>query len=105
MIKVQEIKDDAIISIQVNRVFYAMVKNLAFNLVNKLINEKKSSDAYIAEVGTKEYADLDDDQKSLRTVTILLAEIEAQTKIQNQFIEKEILEPGDEGYIAPATVD
>ncbi len=100
MLKVKELKNDAVINIPVSKGYYMMVKNLAFDLLNKMIKEKKS-EQYIAEIGTKEYVDLDDDQRSVRTVTLLVAEIEAQAKIQNHFIEKEILEPGDEGYVAP----
>jgi hypothetical protein len=100
MIKVKEMKDDAIVNIPVSKGYYIMVKNLAFHLVNKLIKDNKSED-YISAIGTKDYAELDDDQRSVRTVTLLVAEIEAQTKIQNQFSENEVLEPGDEGYVAP----
>jgi hypothetical protein len=40
----------------------------------------------------------------MQTVTLLVAEIEAQAVVQEQFEEKEILEAGDEGFVAP-TVD
>jgi hypothetical protein len=104
MLKVKEMKENAIINIQVNRAFYIMVKSLAFNLLDKLIKEKKSEE-YIAAIGTKDYTELDDDQRSVRTATLIIAEIEAQSKIQNQFEEKEVLEPGDEGYVAPTIED
>jgi len=100
MIKVKEIKDDAIIQIPVSKGYYMMVKNLAFTLLNKMIQDNKTEE-YLKEIGTKQYPDLDDDQKSMQTVTFLVAEIEAQATHQNLFIEKEILEPGDEGYVAP----
>jgi len=49
----------------------------------------------------KSYADLDDLQRSFYTVALLLAEIETQAKATDQYEEKEILQPGDEGYVEP----
>ena len=103
MLKVKELKDDAIIKIPVSKGYYIMVKNLAYTLLNKMIKESKSED-YLKEIGTKKYAELDDDQKAVQTVTLLVAEIEAQALVQKQYKETEVLEPGDEGYVAP-TVD
>ena len=103
MLKVKELKDDAIIKIPVSKGYYMMVKNLAYALLNKMIKESKSED-YLKEIGTKQYGELDDDQKCMQTVTMLVAEIEAQSQLQGMYEEKEILEPGDEGYVAP-TVD
>jgi len=100
MIKVKELKDDAIVKIPVSKGYYFMVKNLAFDLVGKMIKEDKSED-YLKEIGNKPYNELDDNQKSLHTVTLLVAEIEAQAQLQGLFNEKEVLEPGDEGYVAP----
>ena len=103
MLKVKELKDDAIIKIPVSKGYYMMVKNLAYNLLNKMLQEKKSEE-YLKEIGSKLYNELDDDQKSMQTVTALVAEIEAQAYFQKMYEETEVLEPGDEGYVAP-TVD
>ena len=65
MLKVKELKDDAIIKIPVSKGYYIMVKNLAYTLLNKMIKESKSED-YLKEIGTKEYGELDDDQKLKR---------------------------------------
>jgi hypothetical protein len=100
MIKVKELKDDAIINVPVSKGYYMMVKNLAFTLINNMTKNNKS-DEYFKEIGNKTYPELDDDQKAMQTVTMLVAEIEAQATAHNQFDEKEILEPGDEGYVAP----
>jgi hypothetical protein len=100
MIKVKELKSDALIQVPVNRGYYIMVKNLAMSIVEKMTKENRTPD-YIKEISTKAYQDLDDDQKSLQTVTLLLAEIENQAQIQKQYDEKEVLEPGDEGYVVP----
>lgn len=103
MIKVKELKDDAIVQIPVSKGYYIMVKNAAFVLLDKMIKEKKSEE-YLKEIGTKNYIDLDDEQRVLHTLTLLVAEIEAQSTHQKMFQEQEVLEPGDEGYVAP-TVD
>lgn len=98
-IKVKELKDDAIIEIKVNKAFYLMVKAILLNLINNITVEDK--DTYIKESMTKEYKDLDETQRSFYTTGLLLAEIEKVAKDKNLFQEKEILQPGDEGYVAP----
>ncbi len=103
MIKVKELKDDAIVQIPVSKGYYMMAKNAAFTIINNLIKSGKSEE-YLKEIGTKKYPELDDDQKAMQTITFLIAEIEAQATHQNLYVEQEVLEPGDEGYVAP-TVD
>jgi hypothetical protein len=98
-IKVKELKDDAIIDIKVNKNFYLMTKSVLLHLVNNITAEDK--DAYIKEAMSKEYKDLDEAQRSFYTIGLLLAEIEKQAKEANLYDEKEILQPGDEGYVAP----
>ena len=100
MIKVKEMKEDALVQVTVNRGYYMMVKNTAYILLDKLIKAGKPEE-YLKEIGNKPYNDLDEDQRSLHTITLLVAEIESQAVANNQFTEKEILEPGDEGYVAP----
>lgn len=98
-IKTKELKDDAIVSVQINKNFYLMTKAVAFYLYNKMPEE--GIEEYIKDCMSKQYKDLDDLQRSFHTITILLAEIEKQAKDNNLYLEKEILEPTDEGYVAP----
>ena len=98
-IKTKELKDDAIVSIQVNKNFYLMTKAVAFYLYNQM--PKEGTEEYIKACITKQYQDLDDLQRSFYTVALLLAEIETQAKATDQYEEKEILQPGDEGYVEP----
>jgi hypothetical protein len=98
-IKVKELKDDAIIEVKVNKTYYLMVKAILLHLVNNITAEDK--DAYIKEAITKEYKDLDEAQRAFYTISLLLAEIEQTAKNKELFVEKEVLEPGDEGYVAP----
>jgi hypothetical protein len=93
MAKIKEIKDDAIIDIQVNKSYYLMVKALSFQLFMKINVEDK--DQYLKELLTKEYKELDDNQRSLYTVILLLAEIESQATKQNLYEEKEINDPSE----------
>jgi hypothetical protein len=86
--KVKEIKDDALLNISVNKSYYLMTKALSFYLFTKVDVEDK--DSYLKDLMTKEYKDLDDLQRSIYTVILLLAEIERQASENNQFIEKEI---------------
>jgi hypothetical protein len=99
MVKVKELKDDAILDIKVNKNYYLMVKALSFYLFNQIKVDNKEE--YIKEIVTGQYDKLDDLQKSFYTIALLLAEIEKTATTNNLYEEKEILEPGDEGYVAP----
>lgn len=99
-IKVNEINENAVVSIQVNKSFYMMTKALSFHLYQN-IGKENQTDEYLKEIMTKSYVDLDDLQKSFYTVALLLAEMESQFKTEKLFTEKEILQPGDEGYVEP----
>ena len=88
--KIKEIKDDALIDIKVNKSFYLMSKAISFYLFNKV--EVEDKDTYLKDLMTKEYKDLDDLQRSIYTVILLISEIERQASETNQFEEKEITE-------------
>jgi hypothetical protein len=98
-LKVKEIKPDALISINVNKNFYMMTKALSYYLYHHILTDK--SEEYMKNIMTKKYEDLDDAQRSFYTVALLLAEIEHQAKTGNHIEEKEVLQPGDEGYVEP----
>jgi hypothetical protein len=98
-ITVKELKDDAIVDIKVNKSYYLMTKAVLFHLFKTIDSTDKEQ--YLKEAMTKEYKDLDESQRSFYTIGLLLAEIEKEAKSNNLFQEKEILEPGDEGYVAP----
>jgi hypothetical protein len=93
MATIKEIKDDAVINIQVNKSYYLMVKALSLQLFANVTVEDK--DAYLKELLTKEYKDLDEHQRSLFTIILLLAEIETQASKQNLYEEKEINDPSE----------
>ena len=93
MATIKEIKDDAVINIQVNKSYYLMVKALSLQLFVSVTVEDK--DAYLKELLTKEYKDLDEHQRSIFTIILLLAEIETQATKQNLYEEKEINDPSE----------
>ena len=100
MITAKELKDDALISISVNKNFYLMAKAASFTILQQMNIEEKGEE-YFKNIITTKYEDLDDLQRTFYTIILVLAEIEKQASEKNLYIEKHILEPGDEGYIDP----
>lgn len=99
-VTVKELKDDAIVEIKVNKGYYLMTKALSYFLFQTITDDAEREES-LKKIMTGKYEDMNDFERSFYTVTLLLAEIERSAKDQNQYIEKEILEPGDEGYVEP----
>ena len=70
-----------------------MVKALSLQLFNNINVEDK--DGYLKELLTKEYKDLNDEQRSLYTIILLLAEVETQATKQDLYEEREITIPSE----------
>lgn len=96
--KVKQIKDDVIINIKVNKTFYMMAKSLSIFLVQNMNIEDPD---VLKGIMDKDFDKLNETEKCFYTVALLLAEIEFQANEQGHLEEKEVLLPGDEGYIAP----
>ena len=101
MIKVKEMKEDAIINVKVNKAFYLMVKNVSFYLFQQFPEKEEEREDTLKRIMEGKYEDLNELERSFYTVTLLLAEIEQQAKNNNSYDEKEVLEQGDEGYVPP----
>lgn len=99
-IKVKEMKNDAIVEIKVNKSFYLMAKAASFTVLN-IMNIQEKNEEYLKKLMTSKYEDLDATERTFYTIILLLAEIEKQATESNLYDEKEILEPGDPGYVAP----
>ncbi len=103
-VKVKELKDDAKLKIEVNKAYYITLKNTLMFILDQ--QTKTSSEEEILksveQVKETKYEDMNDFQRSFYTVTLAIAEIENQA-INDPSLheEKEILEPGDEGYVEP----
>jgi hypothetical protein len=88
--KVKELKDDAIVHVEVNKNYYLMVKAVLFQLFKELQKEGKTND--ITDITKKPYEELSDAQRSFYTITLLLGEIERQATLNNLYDEKEFTE-------------
>ena len=99
-VKIKELKDDALFDIKVNKSFYLMAKEVAAYL---FLSEKDSVklEESLKNMTTKQYGELDPFERSFYTITLLIAEIERVAKEKSLYTEKEILQPGDEGYVEP----
>jgi hypothetical protein len=97
---VKELKDDAIVEIKVNKSFYLMTKALSYFLFQTIKDDNEREES-LKKIMTGKYEDMNDFERSFYTVTLLLAEIEKQAQDNKLYDEKEILEPGDEGYVEP----
>jgi predicted small integral membrane protein len=100
MIKAKELIDDAILEIKVNKSYYLMAKAASFTILQQM-NVVEKGEEYFKTIMTKQYEELDDLQRAFYTIILLLAEIERKATDENLYTEREILEPGDEGYVQP----
>jgi hypothetical protein len=100
MIKAKELIDDAILEIKVNKSYYLMAKAASFTILQQM-NVVEKGEEYFKTIMTKKYEELDDLQRAFYTIILLLAEIERKATDENLYTEREILEPGDEGYVQP----
>lgn len=89
--KVKEIKDDALIEIKINKVFYLMLKKTLLYIFKQEIDNEKITELI------KKVTDKNSDNEphteqefAFKTLFLLLAEIEAQAEKTNQFEEKDI---------------
>lgn len=89
-ITVKEIKDDALITVQVNKSFYFMVKNTLFYLFKESNQPESQREEILKGLMDKEYQNMSHWEQSFYTLTLLLAEIERQAVQNNQFTDVEI---------------
>ena len=89
-VKVQELKDDAIVNVKVNKTYYQMCKAALFLSFKELYDNSKSSEDFIKSVVSKEYKDMTDKERTFYTLTLLVGEIEKQATQENLFDQKEM---------------
>jgi hypothetical protein len=99
-IKVKELKDDAIVNVAVNKNFYMMVKNSLYYLF-MLEKDPKVKEESLKKIKESSYEQLNDYERTFYCLSLLVAEIERVASTEKLYEEKEILEPGDEGYEKP----
>jgi hypothetical protein len=98
--KVKELKEETLIDIKVNKSYYLMLKGTLHFLFN-LVKDENSRAAKVKKIMEGKYEEMDAFERSFYTISLAVAEIERVAKEQNLYDEKEILEPGDEGYVEP----
>jgi hypothetical protein len=87
--KVKELKDDAIVNVKVNKIYYLMLKNTLYYLFT-LINEKENAEEILKNILSKTYSEHNDLEKAFYTITLIIAEIEKESIANNFFEEKSI---------------
>jgi len=88
--KVKELKDDAILSIKVNKSYYTMAKAAVFVVFKDLYDLSGDPEKFVKAIITKEYKDMTDKERLFYTLTLLVGEIEKQALENNAFDEKEL---------------
>jgi len=89
--KVKEIKDNAIIEIKINKVFYLMLKKTLLYVFKQEIDSEKVAE--LIKKVTDKNADNEphtEQEFAFKTLFLLLAEIEAQAEKTDQFEEKDL---------------
>jgi hypothetical protein len=99
-VKVKELKDDAVIEVQVNKSYYLMLKEALHFLFNLVPDEKQRAELFM-KLPDIEYNNMESIQRAFFTITLMLAEIERVASEKEYYQEKTILEPDDEGYVPP----
>ena len=92
-VKVQEIKDGAIIDIKVNKTFYMMCKASLYTLFKENYDIKNGNpETFIKNIVSQPYDKLNEKERLFHTFTLLIGEIETQAKAQNLLLDKDSLE-------------
>ena len=92
-IKVQEIKDGAIINIKVNKTFYMMCKTSLYTLFKENYDIKNGNpETFIKNIVSQPYDKLNEKERLFHTFTLLIGEIETQAKAQDLLLDKDNLE-------------
>jgi chemotaxis regulatin CheY-phosphate phosphatase CheZ len=95
-ITVKELKDDALVSVQVNKSFYFMVKSALFYLFKVSDDPSSKKEEILEGLMNKDYKDMTHWEQSFYTLTLLLAEIERQAVENDQFADVEVDVPDDQ---------
>jgi hypothetical protein len=99
-IKVKELKDDTLLDVKVNKSYYLMLKSTLFYIFQQEKEASKREES-LKIIKEGNFEKMNEYERSFYTITLILAEIEKQATNNSLFEEKELLEPGDEGYVEP----
>ena len=90
MSKVKELKDDALINVEVNKSFYFMVKNTLLYLFRVMDVKEEEREEVLKQLMSKSYNDMTHWEQAFYTTTLMLAEIERQASVTNQYQEIDV---------------
>jgi hypothetical protein len=96
MSKVKELKDDALVNVEVNKSFYFMVKNTLFYLFRVMEVKEEEREGVLKQLMSKAYNDMSHWEQAFYTTTLLLAEIERQASITDQYQEVDVETPSQD---------
>lgn len=99
-VKIKEFKDDAIIDLKVNKNIYYLLKGSLFYLFKQRTDVAKQEE-FLKKMMSTKYEDMDEYEQAFFGIALVLTEVERIASEENFYQEKEILEPGDEGYVPP----
>ena len=101
---VKELQDEHIVSIKVSGFFYKRVKSMLFRQLNTVSEDlvKQLLDPTTVEKNPHFYTQ-HPEAFDIQTLFILIKELEAASIEQKQYADKEVLEPGDDGYVEPTS--
>jgi hypothetical protein len=100
-VKVKELKDDILIDVQVNKGYYLMLKSTLFFIFQNMAPDDVKREESLIKIKSGKYEEMNEFEKAFYTISLMLAEIEQKAINSDNIVEKEVLEPGDEGYVAP----
>lgn len=99
-LKIKELKDDVLIDVTVNKSYYMMLKSALLYLFKNMSDDERSDEG-IKSMMTGDYGKMSEIQQVFFTITLMVTDIEKKAIDNDHFTEKEVLEPGDEGYVEP----
>ena len=100
-IKVKKLKDDAVVKIEISKNFYDLIKASMFYIFTLEKNEARKEEIIRKAITQEIDTPLTEYELTFKTLIHIIAEIERVAAIDGQFVEEEVLEPGDEGYVEP----
>jgi hypothetical protein len=90
MEKLKELKDDALVNVIVNKTYYYMVKSELFKSVEKLINQSPELAKDLENILKKDFAKLSEEEKTIYTLSLLVAEIERVAEKEKLYKEYDV---------------
>jgi hypothetical protein len=99
---VKELQDEHIVSIKVSGFFYKRLKGFLMRVMSKH-DQSFIQDFIKHENDLENFFKSSEEAFDLETLLIIIKEIEKASIDQKQYADKEVLEPGDEGYVEPTS--